>query len=247
MRNQATLTKDIAARTSGSAERPTGARWEQLAAATGIVFVVLQLTTLTVLGDVPALGDPPPEIRDYLLNDGGSVLLATTLGALSAFFFIWFLGSVRGVLRRAEGAQGRLSAVAFGAGLVTITLAVTASLPTVALAWGDTAALADRGLLQAVWNLNTLAFVPIGSTAAVFSLAVAVVILRTRVLPEWVAWIGVLSTIAGVISVFYIVADDPDSPLGIVNVGSFLLAMLFILLLSISMVIRIGRTQPATP
>ena len=165
---------------------------------------------------------------------------------LSAFF-IWFLGSVRTFLRMAEGAPGTLSEVAFGAGLVTITLATTASLPTVALAWDDTVAVAEAGLVQAVWNLNTLAPVPIGSSAGAFSFAAAIVILRTRVMPAWVGWIGVRATIMGLIATFFLVADEPDSPLGTpANLGGFLLGMLFILLLSIFMVIRRDKTQPAT-
>lgn len=87
-------------------------------------------------------------------------------------------------MRSAEGTPGSLSAVAFGAGLVTIALATTASLPAVALAWNDAAALADRGLMRAVWNLNTLALVPNWRQRSRVSLAAAVVILQTRVMPR---------------------------------------------------------------
>lgn len=166
------------------------------------------------------------------------------MAASAPFFGLWFLGSLRTFLETAEGDPGFLSRIAFGAGLVTITLATTAGLPTVALAWGDTAARAEPGLLQAVWNLNTLALVPIGSSAGAFCLAIALIILRTRVLPAWLGWTGVLA--AAVLAVFYLIADDPDSPLGTpANLGGFLLSMLFILLLSIFMVTRLGRTEPA--
>jgi len=96
--------------------------------------------------------------------------------------------------------------------------------------------------VQAAWNLNTLALVPIGSSAGAFCLAAAVIILRTRVTPAWVGWIGVLGGVVSVIATFFLVADDPDSVLGTpANLGGFLLAMLFILLLSIFMTIRIGQ------
>jgi hypothetical protein len=184
------------------------------------------------------------EIQSYLVDDGINVLLAATMAASAPFFGLWFLGSLRTFLETAEGDPGFLSRIAFGAGLVTITLATTAGLPTVALAWGDTAARAEPGLLQAVWNLNTLALVPIGSSAGAFCLAIALIILRTRVLPAWLGWTGVLA--AAVLAVFYLIADDPDSPLGTpANLGGFLLSMLFILLLSIFMVTRLGRTEPA--
>jgi hypothetical protein len=219
-------------------------RWDRLGAGLGIVFVALQLSVGAVLGGAPALDARLGEIQSYLVDDGGNVLLAATMGALSAFFFILFLGSMRTFLRTAEGAPGSLSTVAFGAGLVTITLATTAGLPTVALAWDDTARLADPGLVQAAWNLNTLALVPIGSSAGAFCLAAAVIILRTRVTPAWVGWIGLLAALVSVIATFFLVADDPHSPLGTpANLGGYLLAMLFILLLSTFMTIRLGKTE----
>jgi hypothetical protein len=221
-------------------------RWERIAAGLGIIFVVLQVGAGAMLGGAPALDAPSPEIQRYLVNDGINVLLAATMAAFAAFFGLWFLGSLRTFMERAEGAPGFLSRVAFGAGLVTITMATTAGLPTVALAWDDTAARAEPGLLQAVWNLNTLALVPIGSSAAVFCLAIALVILRTRVLPAWLGWIGALAAVGGVLAVFYLVAGDPKSPLGTpANLGGFLLSMLFILLVSIFMVTRLGRAEPA--
>jgi hypothetical protein len=244
MHNEAALANDLSQRASGEAAAPTARTggWDRLAAGLGIVFVALQLGLGAVLGGAPALDAPAAEIQSYLVDDGGNVLLAATLGTLSAFFFILFLGTMRTFLRTAEGAPESLSTVAFGAGLVTITLAITAGLPTVALAWDDTAALADSGLVQAAWNLNTLALVPIGSSAGAFCLAAAVIILRTRVTLAWVGWIGVLAGVVSVIATLFLVADDPDSLLGTpANLGGFLLTMLFILLLSTFMTIRLGQ------
>jgi hypothetical protein len=244
MHDEAILATDIPQGASGEAAG-TAARtrqWDRLGAGLGIVFVALQLGLGAALGGAPALDAPQAEIQRYLVDDGGNVLLAATLGTLSAFFFILFLGTVRTFLQTAEGRPGSLSTAVFGAGLVTIALATTASLPTVALAWGDTAAFADPGLVQAAWNLNTLALVPIGSSAGAFCLAAAAVILRTRVTPAWVGWIGVMAGVVSVIATFFLLADDPASPLGTpANLGGFLLAMLFILLLSIFMTIRLGK------
>ena len=62
-----------------------------------------------------------------------------------------------------------------------------------------------------------------------------------------VGWIGVLAGVVSVIATLFLVADDPDSLLGTpANLGGFLLAMLFILLLSIFMTIRLGKTEPGT-
>jgi hypothetical protein len=249
MHDEAILATDIPQRGSGEATGSTTRirQWDRLCACLGAVFVALQLGLGAVLGGAPAIDAPPAEIRSYLVDDGANVLLAATMGTLSAFFFIVFLGTVRTFLRTAEGSAGSLSTVVFGAGLVTIALATAASLPTVALAWDDTAALADPALVRAAWNLNTLALVPIGSSAGAFCLAAAVLILRTRVMPAWVGWIGALAGVVSVIATFFLLADDPDSPLGTpANLGGFLLAMLFILLLSTFMTIRLGKTEGGT-
>jgi hypothetical protein len=250
MHEEAALANDLAQRGLGDALGPTARirRLDRLVGALGIVFVALQLGVGAVLGGAPALDAPGAEIQSYLVDEGGNVLLAATMGALSAFFFILFLGTMRTFLASAEGSPETLSTVAFGAGLVTITLATTAGLPAVALAWNDTAAIADPGLVQAAWNLNTLALVPIGGSAGAFCLAAALIILRTRVMPAWVGWIGVLAAVAGVIATFFLVADDADSPLGTpANLGGYLLAMLFILLLSTFMTTRLGRSEADRP
>jgi hypothetical protein len=220
-------------------------QWDRLAAATGIVFVALQLATIPLMGDSPDFDAPIREIRDYLIDDGGGLLWATTLNALSAFFFVWFLGSLRAVLRVAEGGQGRLSAVAFGGGLVTITLALVGSIPITALAWENTAAVVDRGVLRVAWNLNILGFIPIGATGAVFVLAVTTLIFRTRLFPTWVGFVGAVSGLVQLIGVFALAADDYDTPLGLFGFLGFILTMLFILILSIFMVVRLGANRTA--
>mgnify|MGYP001091630754 CR=1 FL=1 len=188
MHKEAALANDLQRRVLGDAIAPTARarRLDRLAPSLGIVFVALQLGLGAVLGGAPAIDAHGAEIQSYLVDDGGNILLAATMSALSAFFFILFLGTMRTFLGRAEGSPESLSTVAFGAGLVTITLATTAGLPTVALAWNDTAAIADPGLVQAAWNLNTLALVPIGGSAGAFCLAAALIILRTRVIATYV-------------------------------------------------------------
>jgi hypothetical protein len=218
---------------------------DRLAAATGIVFVALQLATIPLMGDTPDFDAKIGTIRDYLVDDSGGLLWATTLNALSAFFFIWFLGILRSVLRVAEGGQGRLSAVAFGGGLVTIALAVAGSVPITALAWEDTAKVADDGLLRVAWNLNTLAFVPLGAIATVFVLAVTAVIFRTRLFPMWVGVVGLVTAAVGLIGLFALAADDYDTPLAFFGFLGYVLTMLFVLVLSVYMVIRLGGNRTA--
>jgi hypothetical protein len=52
-------------------------------------------------------------------DNQGEIQTGTTITAIGLFFYIWFLGSLRTALSRAEGGEGRLASVAYGGGLVS--------------------------------------------------------------------------------------------------------------------------------
>ena len=216
-------------------------RWEQAGAAAGVVFVAMQLAVGGILSGAPGVNARPGVIRNYLLAHDGKVLAAATLSAGGAFFFIWFLGSLREVLRSAEGAGSSLSLVTFGAGIATVVLSTIAFLPAATLSWNHTAALADDGLVRALWNLQSLTQTAIAGTSCIFTMAAAIVILRTRVLPAVVAFVGLASSALGVISIFGIASNNPDAPPAFLGFGGFLLAMLFIAVAGGCMLVRLGR------
>jgi len=216
-------------------------RWEQVGAAAGVAFVAMQLALAGILGDVPGINARPSVIRNYLSVHDGKVLAAAALSAGSAFLFIWFLGSLREVLRSAEDDGSSLSLVTFGAGIATVVLATMAFLPAAILSWNHTAALADDGLVRALWNLQSLTLTTTSGTSAIFTLAAAIVILRTRVLPAVVAFVGLASTAVGIVSIVGIASNDPDVPPAFLGFGAFLLAMLFIALAGVFMFVRLGR------
>src|SRR6202030_2108214 len=58
------------------------------------------------------------KILKYYNDHDSKQMLSAALLAVSTVFLFFFLGVLRTVLRAAEGAVGRLSAVAFGGGLV---------------------------------------------------------------------------------------------------------------------------------
>src|SRR3989442_4567006 len=107
-------------------------RWEKLAAATGIVFVVLVIAGSFIAGQPPKADDPINKITAFAVDKRFALLLGDYLSAVGVVFALWFFGSLRSYLRRAEGGTGRLSAVGFrggvlarGVGLVAMTVVVT--------------------------------------------------------------------------------------------------------------------------
>jgi hypothetical protein len=98
-----------------------------------------------------------------------------------------FLGALRSTLLAAEGSIARLSAVAFGGGIILVVGALSFAGFTFAL--GDTA---DDGLTpeaaQALNALNTDFFFPVAVGVATLMIATAIASLGTRALPAWLAW-----------------------------------------------------------
>jgi hypothetical protein len=93
-------------------------RWERLGAATGILFVFLSVLALSIGGQPGAA----PDVVQYFVDNRGRLLVQSFLAGVASIFFLWFLGSVRSYLRAAEGGTGRLSAVAFAGGILTLGL-----------------------------------------------------------------------------------------------------------------------------
>lgn len=105
-------------------------RWERLGAATGIVFVVLSVLALFIGGQPGAA----PDVVQYFIDNRGRLLVQSFLAGLASIFFLWFLGSVWSYLRAAEGGTGRLSAVAFAGGILTMGLLMFSLVVSYALA-----------------------------------------------------------------------------------------------------------------
>ena len=106
-------------------------RWERWAAAGGILFVVLSVVWAVLYASAPGSGDSDEEIVEWYADGGNRAKIWAAAIALmfAGLAFLWFLGSIRTALRTAEGAHGRLSALAFGGGIVLTAIATLSVLP----------------------------------------------------------------------------------------------------------------------
>jgi hypothetical protein len=119
---------------------------------------------------------------------------------LAALSLLWFLGSLRSVLRRAEGETGRVSAIAFGAGLVLAGLVLVknaaAMAPAGSIAFSEETRELDAASFRqfnALFHLLVYQELIAGAALIAFT---SVVVLRTGVLPRWAGLVGFLVAFA---------------------------------------------------
>ena len=183
---------------ASAAEKPTkppgsatgGRLAEQLAPLTGVAVLLFGVAGLIVWegpADRPELDAPRRVIHAYF-GDRDTVILGGFLLMLSAVFFLWFVGVLRAVLRRAEGDVGRLSAIAYGGGVAAATL--TMALPASNVAGALFAKQLSPEGAQTFYLFGDVFLYPAAMAAAVLVAATALVALRTGALPRWLGWLS---------------------------------------------------------
>jgi hypothetical protein len=170
-------------------------RTPRAAAIAGILFSVLLAYVLSVLR--LSIPDDPRDIG-WLATSPGRVSTALTLLPVAGVAFMWFLGVLRDRLGVMEG---RFFATVFlGSGLLFLGMifVAAAGLSGLALVSPDrpdalpNAATLAFGRAFAYEIMRTYAF----KMASVFMISTCTIILRTRIGPKWVAWIGYASAVS---------------------------------------------------
>jgi hypothetical protein len=143
------------------------------------------------------------EMSDFLAANGSAQRAQALLFVLGSGALIWFLGALRTFLARAEGGSGNLANVAFAAGVGSTILTLTALCFQAGLTLGS-----GREALPALFAVMTALFNVANLPLAVMLLAVAVVTIRTRALPAWLAWLSLAAAATQVVPLFGLVAQS---------------------------------------
>ena len=163
-------------------------------AAAGAVAVLLFAAGGPLLGERPGFDAPGAEVAAYLADRRARIQIACALVALSAPLFVWFLATVASLTERHGPAARRAGLVAFGCGLMFLTLflADVTSLAVGALRPENMAAAPQ--LAAALRDFEFLAMGMAALAAAAMLAAFAVVALRHRAI--WPPWLGRLAAVA---------------------------------------------------
>jgi hypothetical protein len=151
----------------------------------------------------------PQDLPDFLAANRTAALWQGMLFLLGAALFMWFLGSLRAFMLRHEPNRGRVTMVAFAAGMVGYGMTMLALAPQIALTLPDRSWIGATTAAMAVdlgYVMLTVANVPI----AVMYVAVAVVSLRDGAFPSWLGWLSVAA--AGCSAVLALSLIDPTGP-----------------------------------
>jgi hypothetical protein len=177
----------------------TLSRLERFAPLTGILAVVLWIIGVFVAesADDPADDASPAEYLAYFQDNEGVIFIGTALLALGVVAYIWFLGCLRTTLADVEGGHGRLATVALVFGVAQGVLLAASSAPQAAgaIAVGDDEADLSGEAAETLWWIGDGFFVMASLMLIGLFLATALVILRTRVFPVWLAWVSIVLAI----------------------------------------------------
>jgi hypothetical protein len=206
-------------------------RFARYAAASGILAVLLVVGSFLglILPNAPDLDAPGTDWAAYFTDHQSRIQVGVTVLGVGLFFFIWFLGSLRTALARAEGGEGRLASVAFGGGIVAVaTLLIAASAGAVAaLRPGDL----DPNTTRAFNDLGVVAGGPGAAGFTALFAATAIVGYRRRAVPAPVAGLSALAAITQPLAYGVAVTDSgpfaADGVLGgFIPIITFVVAML---------------------
>ena len=210
-------------------------KWERYGAASGFAMVVLGAAAMV-------FERAPVTAADFVANRS-ALVTQSMLFLASAAVGLWFVGSLRAYLLRAEGEPGRVSTVAFGAGVAWATLNMMAQAFQVGVA-NDPEAEAQIALIETMNAVFTIANLPL----AVMLVAVAVVSLRHHAFPVWLGWLALVA--AGAQTLLWLSTASQDGPLASGSWLSFVLypfLLIWLVPATVIMVKRAGGSRASVP
>jgi hypothetical protein len=222
-----------------------GWSYERLAAASGIVFVVLAVIAGAIFNP-PAVDKPTAKIVDYFLQHHRAGLVSAVLAGLALVAFLWFLGSIGSFLRRAD--ELRLGMVALIAGAATVAVAFATVSIEIALTYR--VALDAPGMVKGLYELQVVTATLIGFPVGTLIGAVAVAAWRRRLFPLWYTAASAVVAIWVIVSGGALLHSGFYSPTGAFASIGFIAFLVWVASTSIGLMQTAGAAesvaQPAT-
>ncbi len=198
-----------------------------LAPLSGALFVVLVVVAfIGVGGETPEPDASAHEVVSFYTDNDTQQIIAAAIVALSAVPLLVFAATVRERARAALPDRSVLPGFALAAGAVTAGGFLTAA--AIHFALSDVADEIQPAAAQALNALDGGFFIPFALGVATLVLATSLTAIRTRMLPKWMGWVGI---------VLFVVAFSP--------VGFFSFGLSGIWIIVASVLLYRGSAPPA--
>jgi hypothetical protein len=173
-------------------------------ALSGVLFAAFFIVGLVLggvlsVGALPLPGAPAAEVARYFTESGTAVLASGLFQILSAISLFVFAAPVAALVRRTGNGAGVLPGLTLGGGILAAIFLLVSAL----LGWvlALTAGGSSLDLVDTLRNLNFLT----GGTLHIASLGLFVgaassAALKTRALPRWILWLGIVAAALSILS-----------------------------------------------
>ncbi len=224
----------------------TGTRFEKLSAATGYAALLCGIGAVALERPWPSTTNPAA-LPVFLADNHAAILGQSLLFLLSAGFSLWFLGSLRSHLLAREAGTGRVTMIAFTAGMIGYGLTIAGQAPQITLTLPAQASV-DPALAALLTELGYVMLLVANIPLAVMFTAIAIVSLRNAAFPTWLGWIAAVAAVAALVLPFAVV--DPTGPLapqGWLSYLLYLAPIVWLIPATTLMITRIGRPTADDP
>jgi len=217
------------------------AMWDRIAAAGGIIGVVLFVVAILIMGQPPEIGDDAATVVDFFQDNRDQVLWGGFIQGLGVIAIIWFIGALGAAMR--DAGEGRLAAVMGIAFAITVSIGAVAALSREALAF-SLAQDADPGIVHSIYQLTGFMDTSSNVLAGAVYLAVGGAVIRTGLVATWWGWVSTIAALWAIVSATAWGRDGFWSPdqAGFV---SFIVFLVWALITSILLTMKAGRTATA--
>jgi len=218
------------------------AMWDKIAAAGGIIGVVLFVIGIIIVGTPPEVGDNAATVAGFFQENRDQVLWGGFLQGLGVLAIIWFVAALGAAMR--DAGEGRLAAAMGIAFAIAVSIGAVAALARESLAF-SIAEEADADVVWSVYQMSALMDTASNVIAAAVYLAVGGAIIRTGLVATWWGWLSTLAGIWAIISSTAWARDGFWSPDG-AGLISFIVFLAWALVTSILLTMKMREGGSAT-
>lgn len=178
-------------------------RTPRAAAVAGILFAVLFTVSMLLIRFTLPEELAGPNAADWLAGNTSLITLALTLVPFAGIAFLWFIGVIRDRIGAHE--DRFFATVLLGSGLLFVAMLFVAAALALALRV-EVSSAAGSVVTSDAWRVDArltslLMSIYAMRMAAVFTISVATIALRTGVIPKWLAYSGYASGLLLLVSV----------------------------------------------